>query len=237
MSEDEIPGEHGSMCFDFESSFDDQPSTSDAPRGSIEGDSTTPQDVPTASDGPESESKIQGYSQVEEVIEHHEEKDLNDAEDHEAMTGQQINDAQSGRDMEVFDDEDADGSTFEPEHETGTSAVNPATRQGEKLEIILHEMPDHLRKEYKVVKSDIVDKVLKRIKSAPGEKWYEVEFEDGRVDQVSKFYFYPTITSYSRQSGVPLAIRYVLPLEPIPLTPSSRCGLKQLKYHFYPFPI
>ena len=64
--------------------------------------------------------------------------------------------------------------------------------RGGQLEVVIHPLPAHLRGEYVPIKPGYeVYKVLGPIASLPGESWWSLEYEDGRVDQVR------TKTSYN----------------------------------------
>lgn len=79
---------------------------------------------------------------------------------------------------------------------TGEDTVESAGFEAEsspdpcKFEVVIKPLPPAAAQEYiKVPPGDEVYRVLKVIKTdVPGEAWLSVEFEDGRVDQVSRSY-------------------------------------------------
>lgn len=64
----------------------------------------------------------------------------------------------------------------------------PPPRQ-QPIEVILRPLPSHLKEAYAPIEpSNTIWTVLDKVSSNPDDTWYKVEFDDGRVDQVSKNY-------------------------------------------------
>lgn len=54
-----------------------------------------------------------------------------------------------------------------------------------RIEVVIQPLPLHIRAEYIPVRPGYeVYKVLGRIPAIPGESWWNIEYEDGRLDQV-----------------------------------------------------
>lgn len=71
-----------------------------------------------------------------------------------------------------------------PELNAPTIAEEPCNTNRVKVEVVLSAPPELDRRAFAKVVCEDVDRVISKVPSLPGEIWYEVAFEDGRIDQV-----------------------------------------------------
>ncbi|KLU88556.1 chromodomain helicase DNA binding protein 1 [Magnaporthiopsis poae ATCC 64411] len=105
--------------------------------------------------------------------------------------------ADDGEDSSEGEDVGADAYKEEEDKEGGVDGWYPAARskaakgkepvrKARGLEIRITPLPAHLRDGYKVApRSTYVRSIVNEIEGARGEEWYQIEYDDGAVDQVS----------------------------------------------------
>ncbi len=100
---------------------------------------------------------------------------------------------------------------------TANGMVDSKQHKAGQLEIIIRPLPAHIIAKYKVTPpSDYVATVLQAVASSPSEEWFKVEYDDGRIDQVSARQLLPSFLL-----GTPSGTGLPDPENQFPLSPSA----------------
>ena len=154
-ADDSGDGDEPSMSFDFEPEEDDR----------ADGDDTGDSDAPAAG----VQSPVEDADDMEERN-----PDDEDIQDQLALEWDESTQRQTDR------------YSSEPRKPTTNGSTETTSPMKEEIEIVIRPLSEHRRNQYKLLPpSDYVTAVLGKASSPPHGEIYKVEFEDGRVDQVS----------------------------------------------------
>jgi hypothetical protein len=190
-SDDEpLMAEDRRISFDFESGTGEAEEDSDTPAPPVD---TPPVDALV-------DSILGGLPQVDEAAAHLDKatNGFQDCQGHgEPKAVEKILKQPNGRLSMSIEPEAVEQPYTQPNGRLSVS-IEPANT----LEIVLRPLPQHLRHEYKRVKtSDFVATVHERVPdSLPGEEWFTIQYDDGRIDQVSSLFFGNSFNMYIKKT-------------------------------------